>query len=77
MRRKKRNFLRHSRRRRAVVRLGVLAIVIFAIAGAWLVNSRYQRYNARTYLADNNLPPELYDWQHQLKILTLYERPNG
>ena len=32
----KRNFLRHSRRRRAVVRLGVLAIVIFAIAGAWL-----------------------------------------
>lgn len=67
----KRDFLRRSHRRRTFIMLGVGAIVASLITAGWVASSRYQRYDATTYLSDNSYPPELYDWQHQLKVLQL------
>ncbi|HYH86098.1 MAG TPA: AAA family ATPase, partial [Pyrinomonadaceae bacterium] len=67
----KRAFLSRSRRRRTLGRLELTAMVICLIAVGWLANTQYQRYDAQTYLKYNNYPPELYDWQHQLKTLVL------
>jgi len=70
----KRAFLRRSQRRRTLNRLGIIAVVLCLLATGWLAKSQYQHYEARTYLTDNHYPPELYDWQYQLKKLALTEQ---
>ncbi|MDX6693696.1 MAG: hypothetical protein QOF02_1299 [Blastocatellia bacterium] len=64
-------FLKRSQRRRATKRLLSLALVISLLAGGWLGYPLVQRYEARKYLQENNYPPELYDYQRQLKTLGL------
>ena len=72
----KRAFLQRSQRRRALGRLRLTAALIFLIGVGGVIYRVNQRNedrrienDARTYLKDNNYPPELYDWQRQLKIL--------
>jgi internalin A len=67
------NFLKRSKRHRALKRLMSAVLIITLLASGWLANSQYQRYDDRKYLKNNNYPPELYDWQHQLKVLELNE----
>lgn len=67
----KRAYLRRSIRRRTLSRLSLTAIFLCLTVTAWLTYSKYQRYGAQQYLRDNNYPPELYDWQNQLKALAL------
>jgi hypothetical protein len=65
------NFLKRSQRRRTLTRLMSVALTICLIASGWFAKSQYQRYDAKSYLQDNYYPPELYDWQQQLKVLEL------
>lgn len=69
-------YLRQSRRRRTLRRFALAATLIALMAGAWVAYSQYQRYDATRYLTDNHYPPELYDWQHQLRTLKLNEPVN-
>jgi len=72
----KRTFLWRSQRRRTLGQVILAAALVAVVAAGLLASSQYQRYDARTYLKDNNYPPELYDWQHQLKTLKLNEPMN-
>ncbi|MCD9189067.1 MAG: AAA family ATPase [Pyrinomonadaceae bacterium] len=65
------NFLKNSRRHRMFSRVLAVLVIISLTAGGWLANSQYQRYDAQTYLRDNNYPPELHDYQSQLKSFEL------
>jgi hypothetical protein len=73
-------FLQRSKRRRTVRQLISVMLVVSLVAGGWLGKRQYQRYEAMKYryeamrfLRENNYPPELYDYQHQLKSLELTE----
>jgi Leucine-rich repeat (LRR) protein len=69
----KRAFLRRSRHRRTLGRLGITATIFCLLVVGWLANLQYQRYDAQIHLTDNHYPPELYGWQDQVKILKLDE----
>lgn len=69
-------FLRYSQRRRTLRRLVLGALLIFLPTAGWLGTSQYQRYDARTSLRDSNYPPDLYEWQNQLKTLRMAEPIN-
>ncbi len=69
----KQNYLRQSLRRRGFVRMGAVAAAIALIALGWIGNLQYQRIEGTRYLSYQNYPPELYDYQHQLKKLEMTE----
>lgn len=66
-------FLHRSQRRRTLRQITTIVLIISLIASGWFASAQYQHYEAKRYLQDNNYPPELYDWQNQLKTLELRE----
>lgn len=67
------NYLRQSLRRRNFVRMGAVAAAVALMVVGWVGNLYYQRIEGRRYLSERNYPPELYDYQHQLKKLKMIE----
>ena len=64
-------FLKRSQQRRTLRRSLSVVLIILLMASGWVAGSQYQRYDAKSYLYDKKYPPELYDWQQQLKALKL------
>ncbi len=69
-------FLKRSQQRRILRRILSVALIVILMASGWVARSQYQlydakNYDAKSYLYDNKHPPELYDWQQQLKVLKL------
>lgn len=71
----KKSFLFQSKRRRQIVWAATVAVMLALIGAAWFSILQYQRFERR-YLTENGYPAELYDMQHQLKILVLTEPLN-
>jgi len=69
----KKNFLRLSKRRRRFVRSTAVAAGLALITLSWIAGLQYQRIENKKSLRDSGYPPEMYDSQHQLKILELTE----
>jgi Leucine-rich repeat (LRR) protein len=72
------DFLKQNLPQLTVSRFVLLALVISVIIGAWWGYLKYQRHKtnvneAKRFLRENNYPPELYDYQNQLKGLELSE----
>jgi hypothetical protein len=73
----KKNFLYRSKRQRRLLRGTTVAAGLALIALAWVSALQYQRSENRRYLRDESgYPPELYDYQQQLKKLELTEPLN-
>ncbi len=71
-------FLKSSTRYQIFKRLTASLLIIFLLTGSWFTNNWYRQYEtgnkvaeAKTFLRDSNYPPELYDYQGQLKVLEL------
>jgi internalin A len=62
-------FLKRSQQRRTVRRVIMTAGIIYLVVSGWFAYSQYRNYEVRNYLRSKGYPPELYDWQHQLKSL--------
>ncbi|MBO0799969.1 MAG: hypothetical protein J2P31_14205, partial [Blastocatellia bacterium] len=69
----KRFFLYLSKKRRRLGRILLVAMTLYLVAIAWLGVLQYRRSAVTVYLRNNGYPPELYDWQDQLKVLKLRE----
>jgi Leucine-rich repeat (LRR) protein len=69
----KQNYLWQSLRRRSLIRVGAMATILALIGLGYAGSLQYQRLEARRYLSESGYPPQLYDWQHQLKKLELAE----
>ena len=72
----KKNFLFRSKRRRRFARAVTVAAVLVLIAAGWFSVLQYQRFDNRRYLTESGYPPELYEYQHQLKKLEMTEPLN-
>jgi internalin A len=73
----KKNFLYRSKRQRGLIRGTTVAVGFALIALAWVLALQYQRSENRKYLRDESgYPPELSDYQQQLKKLDLTEDLN-
>lgn len=67
----KRYFLDLSQRRRRLDRIIFSVIVLYVVSAACLAALQYGRAECRSYLRESGYPPELCDWQDQLKVLKL------
>src|SRR5436853_1245922 len=73
----KKSFLYLSKRRRRFIRSAAAVLGLMLIALAWASALQYQRIENKKYLRDESgYPPELIDYQHQLKKLELIEPLN-
>jgi Leucine-rich repeat (LRR) protein len=72
----KKNFLFSSKRHRRIVRAASVAAGLALIALGWVSLLQYQRFEHKRYLRESGYPPELYNYQHQLKKLELTEPLN-
>ena len=69
----KKTFLQQSQRRRTIGRMLATAAVLALFGAGWGANLVYQQVEAKRYLRESGYPPELYEWQHQLKKLEMTE----
>jgi AAA ATPase domain len=69
----KKTFLQQSRRRRTINRVATVVTIVALFGAGWAASLAYQQYDAKRYLSESGYPSELYEWQHQLKKLTLTE----
>jgi hypothetical protein len=69
----KKGYLNRSKRHRAFIKGAIVAVAIALIGISWVSYFQYQRIEGRRYLEERNYSPELYSWQHQLKILKMTE----
>ena len=73
----KKNFLHRSKRRLLFVRATTVAAGLVLIGVGWASALQYRQVENKRYLRDESgYPPELYDYQHQLKKLELIEPLN-
>ena len=69
----KQNYLGQSLQRRSFVRMGTVAAAITLMFVSWSSALKYQQYEHQRYLRESGYPPELYDYQYQLKTLVMTE----
>jgi internalin A len=67
----RRYFFDLSKRRRRLDRIILGATILYLVGVAGLAAFQYPRAGCRNYLRDSGYPPELCDWQGQLKVLKL------
>ncbi|HKQ73285.1 MAG TPA: hypothetical protein VJ810_06130 [Blastocatellia bacterium] len=69
----KKKFLRRSKLRRRFVRATAVSVVLALIGLGWITGLLYQRNEYKKYLSGSGYPPELLDYQRQLRKLELTE----